>query len=99
MNVVSPPRSNHQSLNIMSSSSPLTQGAIRTMVDSFEGSKVDGYQPTLQVINIKPVQNGNDRFRVCSFDEEDEGGGCVAPLCRVSIPDANPSFSLLVDMW
>jgi hypothetical protein len=67
MNVVSPPRSNnhpHASNSMSSSSSPLTQGAIRTMVDSFEGSKVDGYQPTLQVINIKPVQNGNDRFRV-----------------------------------
>ena len=45
-------------------SSSLTPGAIRTMVDSFEGSKVEGYHPTLQVINIKPVQNGNDRFRV-----------------------------------
>jgi hypothetical protein len=63
------------------SSSPLTQGAIRTMVDSFEGSKVDGYHPTLQVINIKPVQNGNDRFRVRANTEEGTRiGRGTAPL-------------------
>jgi hypothetical protein len=60
----------------------LTQGAVRHMVDNLEGSRQDSYRPALQVINLKPVTAGNDRFRVSCW----RPGVCVAPsVCCIVV--------------